>query len=108
MSVMRSGGQSLLTFANSASALEINPCQELNQSKINGAIPLNKVYNSVGRNPCTKAATMLFELKNLATAGKTFSRYAGSRNPLNAPMGMAHNSDTRPLRKVMLHPRTIR
>jgi hypothetical protein len=98
----------LLTLANSASALEMYPCQELNQSKIKGAIPLNKVYNSVGRNPCRKAATMLFELKNLATEGKTFSRYAGSRNPLNAPIGMAHNSETRPLRRVILHPRTRR
>ena len=98
----------MLTLANSASALEIYPCQELSQSKMKGAIPLNRVYNSVGRNPCTNAAMMLFELKKSATAGSTLSRYAGSRNPLNAPIGIAHKRDTSPLIKVILHPRTSR
>jgi hypothetical protein len=64
----------LLTLDNSASALEMNPCIELNQSKINGASPLNIVYKNVGRNPWTSTATRLFELKKCATAGRTLAR----------------------------------
>ena len=98
----------LLTFATSASALEIYPCHELNHSKINGAKALNSVYNNVGKNPWTKTARTLFELKNSATFGRTLARYAGSRKPLRAPMGIAHKSETRPLMNVILQPRMIR
>src|SRR5271170_5799855 len=98
----------LLILDISASALEMNPCHELSQSKINGATPLNKVYNNVGRNPWTNTATILFDLKKSATAGRTFSRYAGSRKPLSVPIGAAQSNDTRPLMTVMLHPRTTR
>jgi hypothetical protein len=101
-------GGYLLTLATSASAFEIYPCHELNHSKINGAKALNKVYNNVGRNPWINTARTLFELKNSATFGRTLARYAGSRKPLRAPIGMAHKRDRRPLIKVILQPRMMR